>query len=684
MYNLNIRQRWQQDEQGESGGDNQPQEQNRRSHPLQLQHNLRVAAMQGDGGMRMAAEFIENRGGASTHVIDESSVHRPKSRETIRMEAAAVGSGQQPQQGQHSSIKEQNSSSQERSGPSRNTAPFKEDKKRPYEEDKDHLSTLSSSDGQSKNSSLPGSNAAKHSKKQKQSRKAPTDPNATPKPKRPMSAYNYFFREERARILEASRESTNGVDAALIGIDNHVPFNSLTDQDTLAPEMSGIASSLASSPVDGAGISTASSRKNKRPPPHGKVTFENLGKMIASRWKAIGATALEPYTRLAKVDGARYRRELSEYYEKESDRRRDVFFPGMEGAFVGTVISAATAKPLVIDVNQSSSTSTANKNSKQDFLASGAKGGAWDGKPFSRNGNESALNVTASQNVSQVTSSVVHTVPAGCFSAGFNPNLQNNNQEQSAASLPQNASNVIVQAQYCPPLPQMQLMNMLVSLMNSAPQAQAQNFQHQQQVGGAGLSFPSVPQIVPPSARPSTVGSSLGAQFHNQGGAGHNDLLGTLLRTLQPGCPPQQQQQFPSPGTTSSVGPGLHPPPETSQLSLQLLQQVLSLQQQQQGNAGNVNMAALLVLAGGAMLQGGNQQHIQSQHQPQYVPSMPPIVAAQRPEPNTNSRGLNGSSLSTPTVGLGQQQQQPDLSALLLPLAFMLQQQNNSNSFQNR
>jgi hypothetical protein len=599
----------QQAEEGKSRGSENQHQGQQLQQPRVNNGGIIAAEFHGDGGSQ----------GALTSVSDELSENRHKSH--------AANSSKR---------KEKKSSSKQHGRPNKNKAPsvpihapIEESKnmKRPYEEE-------------SKNPSLPGSNAAKRSskssKKQKQSRKAPTDPNATPKPKRPMSAYNYFFREERARILEASRESTNVVDAALTSIDNHVPFNSrLTDQDTLAPEMSGMSGFLARDHEDGDGLPTASSRKNKRPPPHGKVTFENLGKMIAARWNAIGATALEPYTRLAKEDGARYRRELSEYYEKESDRRRDIFFPGMEGASVGTgassVVSADKAKPFVIDVKQSSKTSTAKKNSKQGSLSSGPRGGtghaphvaafSQNTKTFPGNNNGSAFGLTA--NGTQVTSSAAPTALSSCLFAGLNSNLQNNHQEQSAASL-QNTNNMNVQAQSSwPPL---QMMNMLGSLMMpSQAQSQAQSLQQHQQVGGGGLSFPSVPQMVPSGAIPSTVSS--GAQFQNQGGAGNNDLLLTLLKTLQPACmPPQQQQRhFPSPGTTHATGPaGLIPSQGISQLPLQLLQPLLALQQQK--TAKNVNIGDLLVLAG-AMLQGGNYQQTQSQQQPHHMSPMPSVHA---------------------------------------------------------
>jgi hypothetical protein len=58
-------------------------------------------------------------------------------------------------------------------------------------------------------------------------------------------------------------------------------------------------------------------------------------------------------------------------------------------------------------------------------------------------------------------------------------------------------------------------------------------------------------------------------------------------------------------------------------------------------------------------------------------------VGVQMQRQNTNG-GCLDESVSTRTGLLGQQQQQPYLSSLLLPLALMLQQQNNRNSLQKR
>mmetsp|Transcript_6218 Transcript_6218/g.9079 ORF Transcript_6218/g.9079 Transcript_6218/m.9079 type:complete len:450 (-) Transcript_6218:846-2195(-) len=120
-------------------------------------------------------------------------------------------------------------------------------------------------------------------------RKKPKD-----KPKRPLSAYNIFFREERANIL--AQATPGGEDAV-------------------------------ASAKPGGEEGEAPQRENKRPKkkrkkiPHGKVTFENLAKMIGSRWKEMPPSRLQYYQDLADKDTIRYEEEMSVWSQKMKDAK---------------------------------------------------------------------------------------------------------------------------------------------------------------------------------------------------------------------------------------------------------------------------------------------------------------------------------------------------------------------------
>jgi hypothetical protein len=88
------------------------------------------------------------------------------------------------------------------------------------------------------------------------------------KPKRPLSAYNIFFKEERQRILQ-----------------------SIPDEQA---------------------VPSTDKRKRKKTP-HGKIGFQDLARMIGKRWNELNNEELEYYRGRAFEDSERYKCELAEY-----------------------------------------------------------------------------------------------------------------------------------------------------------------------------------------------------------------------------------------------------------------------------------------------------------------------------------------------------------------------------------
>jgi hypothetical protein len=133
---------------------------------------------------------------------------------------------------------------------------------------------------------------AKPTKVKKGRRKQPKD-----KPKRPLSAYNIFFKEERARLL-AKLDEANNTDKSEEGQDE------------------------------------AAERK-----PPSKIGFENLAKMIGSKWQSLVPKDVEYYKEKAGEDMKRYKTEMEGYLAKQAAK------DSKEGGMEETEEDKDTSKP---------------------------------------------------------------------------------------------------------------------------------------------------------------------------------------------------------------------------------------------------------------------------------------------------------------------------------------------------
>lgn len=91
------------------------------------------------------------------------------------------------------------------------------------------------------------------------------------KPKRPLTAYNIFFRFERQNILLSTPS----------------PISNLSG--------------------------TKHRKRRNRPEPHGKVRFEDLAKKIGTKWKSLDPSSREKFVALAVADKQRYEREVESW-----------------------------------------------------------------------------------------------------------------------------------------------------------------------------------------------------------------------------------------------------------------------------------------------------------------------------------------------------------------------------------
>lgn len=114
-----------------------------------------------------------------------------------------------------------------------------------------------------------------------------------PKPKRPLSAYNIFFRDERAKIIagELSDEEKDMLQKGTRFEDRHTS--------------SGI-------------------KEYRRKQPHRKAGFQELARIIAARWKNIDPDRLQKYEKMSALGRIKYSRDLHIWAQRE---RKDVLKP---------------------------------------------------------------------------------------------------------------------------------------------------------------------------------------------------------------------------------------------------------------------------------------------------------------------------------------------------------------------
>jgi hypothetical protein len=154
------------------------------------------------------------------------------------------------------------------------------------------------------------------------------------KPKRPLSAYNIFFKDERAKILaeipdkkgEEDEEEKEGEDSTSIKKENGEEKTGKKEgeesKDGEGEKKEG-EESKDGEKKEGGDDKDKKDKKvagNKRKrKPHGKIGFESLAKIVGQRWKELPPEELDVYKKRAEEDMKRYRKEMEAYVQKQRE-----------------------------------------------------------------------------------------------------------------------------------------------------------------------------------------------------------------------------------------------------------------------------------------------------------------------------------------------------------------------------
>ena len=124
------------------------------------------------------------------------------------------------------------------------------------------------------------------------------------KPKRPLSAYNIFFKDERAKILANIPDKTEEDEE---GDGEGKPVKKEEGEEAKDGD------------ENAEGDKKKTSGKKRKRVPHGKIGFESLAKIVGQRWKELPPDELEQYKARAEEDMKRYRKEMEAYVQKQRE-----------------------------------------------------------------------------------------------------------------------------------------------------------------------------------------------------------------------------------------------------------------------------------------------------------------------------------------------------------------------------
>mmetsp|Transcript_12506 Transcript_12506/g.19351 ORF Transcript_12506/g.19351 Transcript_12506/m.19351 type:complete len:367 (+) Transcript_12506:78-1178(+) len=137
-------------------------------------------------------------------------------------------------------------------------------------------------------------------------RKTSRHPHLT-RPKRPRSAYNFFFQEERNNVLRDAGVITNAT-PSITGTKPDPEYFQISFKDNKSDDETSIRKR---------GRPRGENyRPRKKLEGHGLVKFNDLAKMVGGKWKSLDSEAKQPFEELARIELVHYQDAMKRYNEE--------------------------------------------------------------------------------------------------------------------------------------------------------------------------------------------------------------------------------------------------------------------------------------------------------------------------------------------------------------------------------